>query len=294
MSLRLVPAGGHTLSQDYGDALCRPHQCGAGCRRRTGRRLCRSSGSTSVSAGLRSRSRWESATLAGQAGEVQAEAGHGDTAATPGDVMDRQAWSIAAPEQSLSLSAESVHPRRSSLLGIAACLALPSALPALAEALVPQAPLSESGLTEEGRSNLEETPSLSEGAPVGGEAGQRPGESYDREAPQESASEAPTKRGLAPDTTITQRVFLDFSLCPTAIRLDRTLGDRSLICADGEPLGRVVLGLYGNQVGPQLSPSGGAPAFLISWGLLHRDVLSGKKAGLLGAAAPRALACGRQ
>ncbi|CAI6001783.1 unnamed protein product [Closterium sp. NIES-65] len=49
----------------------------------------------------------------------------------------------------------------------------------------------------------------------------------------------------APDTTVTHRAFLDFAVCPTAVRLDRTLGDDALICADGEPLGRVVLGLYG-------------------------------------------------
>ncbi|GJP39900.1 hypothetical protein CLOM_g24225 [Closterium sp. NIES-68] len=49
----------------------------------------------------------------------------------------------------------------------------------------------------------------------------------------------------APDTTVTQRAFLDFALCPTAVRLDRTLGDDTLICTDGAPLGRVVLGLYG-------------------------------------------------
>ncbi|CAI7884308.1 unnamed protein product [Closterium sp. NIES-53] len=49
----------------------------------------------------------------------------------------------------------------------------------------------------------------------------------------------------APDTTVTHRAFLDFAMCPTAVRLDRTLGDDALICADGEPLGRVVLGLYG-------------------------------------------------
>eukprot|EP00850_Spirogloea_muscicola_P018983 SM000180S03508 [mRNA] locus=s180:172310:176671:+ [translate_table: standard] len=41
---------------------------------------------------------------------------------------------------------------------------------------------------------------------------------------------------------------MDFSLCPSAARVDRTLGDSSLICSDGEPLGRVVIGLFGKQV----------------------------------------------
>ncbi|CAI5956124.1 unnamed protein product [Closterium sp. NIES-64] len=54
----------------------------------------------------------------------------------------------------------------------------------------------------------------------------------------------------APDTTVTHRAFLDFAVCPTAVRLDRTLGDDALICADGEPLGRVVLGLYGRARRP--------------------------------------------
>ncbi|KAL2612078.1 hypothetical protein R1flu_023770 [Riccia fluitans] len=53
------------------------------------------------------------------------------------------------------------------------------------------------------------------------------------------------------DTTITDRVYLDVSLCPSASRNnDRTLGNTSQICsvADAEPLGRIVIGLYGKQV----------------------------------------------
>eukprot|EP00271_Cylindrocystis_brebissonii_P012831 TRINITY_DN32339_c0_g1_i1.p1 TRINITY_DN32339_c0_g1~~TRINITY_DN32339_c0_g1_i1.p1 ORF type:complete len:431 (+),score=24.69 TRINITY_DN32339_c0_g1_i1:178-1470(+) len=52
----------------------------------------------------------------------------------------------------------------------------------------------------------------------------------------------------SPDTTITDKVFLEFSLCPSLSRSDRTLGDPSAICDDGKPLGRVVIGLYGKQV----------------------------------------------
>ncbi|XP_011084039.1 peptidyl-prolyl cis-trans isomerase CYP28, chloroplastic [Sesamum indicum] len=52
----------------------------------------------------------------------------------------------------------------------------------------------------------------------------------------------------SPDTTVTDRVFLDFSLCPSYF-LNRTLGEYDLsVCAESEPLGRLVLGLYGNLV----------------------------------------------
>ena len=47
------------------------------------------------------------------------------------------------------------------------------------------------------------------------------------------------------DTTITDRVYLDFGLCPEAIRVNRTLGDKSALCLEPEPLGRLVIGLYG-------------------------------------------------
>jgi peptidyl-prolyl cis-trans isomerase B (cyclophilin B) len=36
--------------------------------------------------------------------------------------------------------------------------------------------------------------------------------------------------------------------CPSLARADRTLGNTSLICSDGENLGRIVIGLYGKQV----------------------------------------------
>jgi peptidyl-prolyl cis-trans isomerase B (cyclophilin B) len=45
---------------------------------------------------------------------------------------------------------------------------------------------------------------------------------------------------------ITGRVFLDFGLCPEGVRSDRRLGDKSILCSDPEPLGRIVIGLYGN------------------------------------------------
>ena len=52
----------------------------------------------------------------------------------------------------------------------------------------------------------------------------------------------------AVDTTITDRVYLDIMECPSLARSDRTLGNTSLICTDGEDLGRIVIGLYGKQV----------------------------------------------
>ncbi|KAK6236085.1 hypothetical protein SCA6_011422 [Theobroma cacao] len=54
------------------------------------------------------------------------------------------------------------------------------------------------------------------------------------------------------DTAITDRVFLDFSLCPTYFRSTVTNTSTTAaaadtpLCTDPTPLGRVVLGLYGN------------------------------------------------
>ncbi|KAK9130518.1 hypothetical protein Sjap_011005 [Stephania japonica] len=51
------------------------------------------------------------------------------------------------------------------------------------------------------------------------------------------------------DTTVTDRVYLDFSICPTYFRSDRPLGASDLAaCEAPEPLGRLVLGLYGKLV----------------------------------------------
>ncbi|KAK4265312.1 hypothetical protein QN277_026379 [Acacia crassicarpa] len=56
-----------------------------------------------------------------------------------------------------------------------------------------------------------------------------------------------TKR--PPDTTITDRVFMDFSLCPNYFLPTRTLGDNfASLCSESIPLGRIVLGLYGRLV----------------------------------------------
>ncbi|CAK9210804.1 unnamed protein product [Sphagnum troendelagicum] len=52
----------------------------------------------------------------------------------------------------------------------------------------------------------------------------------------------------AADTTITDYAYLDLMVCPSLSRPDRTLGNTSQICTEGEDLGRIVIGLYGNQV----------------------------------------------
>ncbi|XP_057972447.1 peptidyl-prolyl cis-trans isomerase CYP28, chloroplastic [Malania oleifera] len=46
-----------------------------------------------------------------------------------------------------------------------------------------------------------------------------------------------------PDTTITDRVFLDFSLCPTSFSPGRAQDPYP--CPDPQPMGRLILGLYG-------------------------------------------------
>ncbi|PSS21010.1 Peptidyl-prolyl cis-trans isomerase [Actinidia chinensis var. chinensis] len=61
------------------------------------------------------------------------------------------------------------------------------------------------------------------------------------------SSSAATPPTPLPDTTVTDRVFMDFSICPNYF-LNRTLGDDLSLCADSEPVGRLVLGLYGNLV----------------------------------------------
>jgi cyclophilin family peptidyl-prolyl cis-trans isomerase len=45
--------------------------------------------------------------------------------------------------------------------------------------------------------------------------------------------------------TVTDRAFFEFGLCPEAVRADRRLGDKSALCAEPAPLGRLTLELYG-------------------------------------------------
>ncbi|CAL5186873.1 unnamed protein product [Lathyrus oleraceus] len=57
-----------------------------------------------------------------------------------------------------------------------------------------------------------------------------------------SSSASPTQ---PPNPTITDRVFMEFSLCPNYYLPNRTLGDNiSTLCSDSTSLGRVIIGLY--------------------------------------------------
>jgi len=40
-------------------------------------------------------------------------------------------------------------------------------------------------------------------------------------------------------------VYLDIGLCPQAFRQDRRMGDKSALCEEPEPMGRITLALYG-------------------------------------------------
>lgn len=37
-------------------------------------------------------------------------------------------------------------------------------------------------------------------------------------------------------------MYLDVGTCPSGVRQDRKLGDKSVLCSDPEPLGRIVIG----------------------------------------------------
>lgn len=56
----------------------------------------------------------------------------------------------------------------------------------------------------------------------------------------------PSTSGRSPDTTITHKVFLDVGVCRQGVQASRTLGEKGF-CSDPETLGRIVIGLYGNQ-----------------------------------------------
>eukprot|EP00892_Ulva_mutabilis_P012241 jgi/Ulvmu1/938/UM102_0021.1 len=52
---------------------------------------------------------------------------------------------------------------------------------------------------------------------------------------------------LASDASaFTGKVYFDLALCPQALRTDRAIGDKSALCSDPRPLGRLVIGLYGD------------------------------------------------
>lgn len=45
---------------------------------------------------------------------------------------------------------------------------------------------------------------------------------------------------------VTQRVYLDVGICRDGLKKDRRLGDTSILCDAPDPLGRIVIDLYGN------------------------------------------------
>lgn len=54
---------------------------------------------------------------------------------------------------------------------------------------------------------------------------------------------------LCPSTHRTPRarvsqVWLEFSICDTALRSDRAIGDKSALCSDAKPIGRVTFTLF--------------------------------------------------
>ncbi|KMZ72195.1 putative Peptidyl-prolyl cis-trans isomerase [Zostera marina] len=57
---------------------------------------------------------------------------------------------------------------------------------------------------------------------------------------------SPTPSTASPK--ITDRIFMDFSVCPSYFRSDRSIGFELSSCSDSEPLGRIVFGLYGKLV----------------------------------------------
>ncbi|KAH9296888.1 hypothetical protein KI387_028570 [Taxus chinensis] len=77
-------------------------------------------------------------------------------------------------------------------------------------------------------------------------------------AEEEAAVEEPTAAPV--DTTITDRVFLDITVCPNSFKPDRAAtataaagtaakaSTAAAFCPEGETLGRIIIGLYGKQV----------------------------------------------
>jgi hypothetical protein len=74
--------------------------------------------------------------------------------------------------------------------------------------------------------------------------------------PASLAADALTAEELFPGSTqgavgvdgqlrFTHKVSLDVGVCATSVRQDRKLGDKSILCTDPEPLGRIIIGELG-------------------------------------------------
>ncbi|KAK9789370.1 hypothetical protein WJX73_006920 [Symbiochloris irregularis] len=70
-----------------------------------------------------------------------------------------------------------------------------------------------------------------------------------RSPPGKAQADGERPSSLAPvDTQITDKVFLDVGMCSTMFRVDRKMGDKSILCNEPDPTGRIVIGLYGKAV----------------------------------------------
>ena len=69
---------------------------------------------------------------------------------------------------------------------------------------------------------------------------------------------------------VTDKAFIEFGLCPEGVRADRRLGDKSILCSDPEPIGRVVIALYGQSAPGTVSNF----KLLIESAALHGTALS--------------------
>ena len=82
---------------------------------------------------------------------------------------------------------------------------------------------------------------------------------------------------------VTDRCYLEFGLCPEGVRSDRRLGDKSILCTDPAPLGRIAIDLYGRAAPGTVS----AFKAIVAQGALNGTVLSKVYPG-------RWLICGQQ
>eukprot|EP00873_Tetraselmis_striata_P035723 jgi/Tetstr1/455987/TSEL_042766.t2 len=137
----------------------------------------------------------------------------------------------------------------------------------------------------------------------GGEPGQRRGE--EGRFPRRAGLLAAVVMAVAPpaarvsaaeevDTTVTAKAVIELGICPNGFNQQRGLGESSL-CANQDPLGRLVIGLYGNAVPRTVANfSAAAAAGAYNGTLIHKIlpgayVLAGKQgpARLGGVTAPR-------
>lgn len=155
----------------------------------------------------------------------------------------------ATAEETLEQPLEKQHPSRRDLLMLTGALSVAIAQPARADdAATPptEAPSAAPPAENQNAPPPPETQTPPDNPPA---------KPVETPSPADTAAakekQAPKPQG--PNTTITARAYLDVMVCPGGTsRSDRTLGDSNNICtpeSGGEMLGRIVIGLYGKQVG---------------------------------------------